>query len=177
VYRRRLERLRAGWTGYAAGISGPLPPPLGLRPGRPDDLAFLQSLAPRLVAALPEWRDRAEAQAQTEALFAQVLAATPETPYGFTAVLVAELEGRPAGFALLYLLPGEETTFIKDFAVSTEAEGQGVARFLMDGVRTWAAGHGCREIHLKTNWDNARARAFYERAGFEAEYVTMVRPV
>lgn len=154
-----------------------VPDSLLLRPATPDDLAFLRSLVPRLVAALPHWRSAEAALTRYDALFREVLSAEALAHDDQTAVLVAERGGQPAGFVLLYLLRDEGAAFVKDLAVSEAAEGQGVARFLLDGVRAWASAHGCREVQLKTNWNNTRARAFYERAGFEAEYVMLVRPV
>lgn len=133
------------------------------------DYAFMLGLAPRLVAALPAWRDRQAALAHYATLFRQVLEDADDT-----AVLIATRGGQPAGFTVLYLLAHEHAVFVKDLAVSEQAEGSGVARLLMEVVYSYAREHGCRELRLKTDWNNGRARAFYERAGFRNESVTLV---
>lgn len=146
-------------------------PPVTLRPATAADHAFMLSLAPRLVATLPEWRDAGAALKHYDGLFREVLA-LPDTETG---VLIAEQAGRPVGFTVLYLLADEQATFIKDFAVTEDAAGTGVAQVLMEAARSWARDRGCRELSLKTGWDNGRARAFYGREGFQSEYVMMVQ--
>nr|WP_280527622.1 GNAT family N-acetyltransferase [Deinococcus humi] len=143
-----------------------------LRDATPDDLPFMLSLAPRLTSTAPAWRDQAQMTAGYEPLFRQAL----HEPEEGSAVLVAEgTEGQPLGFTLLYWHPTERGVFIKDLAVTADAEGSGVARFLMEAIERWSRSRGAVEIMLKTSWYNTRARSFYERVGFQADHVALVR--
>lgn len=143
-----------------------------LRRATPDDLGFMLSLTPRLVAHLPAWRDRAEALRGYADLFSRAL----HDPEPGTRVTVAEDEaGTPLGFTLLYGPPESPGVFVKDLAVGEAAEGLGVARALMDDARAWARELGAAEVGLKVNADNARARAFYAREGFREEYLYLSR--
>ncbi len=97
-------------------------------------------------------------------------------PQQDSAVLIAENDqGEPLGFTLLYWYPAERGAFVKDLAVSAEAEGHGVGRFLMEAIVGWAHERRAVEIMLKTTWDNTRARAFYAQAGFQEDHLALVR--
>ncbi|CAM5454715.1 molybdopterin-guanine dinucleotide biosynthesis protein MobC [Streptomyces spiroverticillatus] len=52
-------------------------------------------------------------------------------------------------------------------AVDPEARGKGIGTLLLDEVAAVAAEHGCRRIRLDVIDVNPRARALYERRGFE----------
>ncbi|SMB90593.1 GNAT family N-acetyltransferase [Deinococcus hopiensis] len=145
---------------------------LTLREATPDDLPFMLSLAPRLTATAPAWRDQAEMTAGYEGLFTGAI----HEPEEGSAVLIAQNpEGQPVGFTLLYWDPKARSAFIKDLAVSERAEGLGVGQFLMQSIEQWAKDKGAVEIMLKTSWYNTRARSFYERAGFQEDHIALVR--
>ncbi|GGK42770.1 hypothetical protein GCM10008955_40710 [Deinococcus malanensis] len=147
-------------------------PTLTLREATPDDLPFMLSLAPRLTATAPAWRNQAEMTASYRGLFTQAL----HEPEEGSAVLIAQNpQGQPVGFTLLYWHPKERGAFIKDLAVSEEAEGLGVGRFLLQSIEEWAKARGAVEIMLKASWYNTRARRIYERAGFQEDHVALVR--
>lgn len=145
-------------------------PRLSLRPGEPGDLSFLRSLAPRLVASAPPWRRQDDLLAEYDVLFAAALT----DPEPDSAVLIACADGQPVGFTLLYWHPHERGVFVKDLAVSADAEGQGVGRFLLDAVERWGRHQGAVEILLKTSWFNGRARDFYTSLGFREDHVALV---
>ncbi|PNY80801.1 GNAT family N-acetyltransferase [Deinococcus koreensis] len=150
----------------------PHAPEYTLRAGTPDDLPFLTSLAPRLVATAPAWRDQGAMLAEYPPLFAQAL----HDPGDDSAVLVACCPlGRPLGFTLLYWHPHERGVFVKDLAVSEAAQGQGVGRFLMAAAEAWGRQRGAVELMLKTSWFNTHAREFYAHAGFREDHVALVR--
>jgi GNAT superfamily N-acetyltransferase len=56
-------------------------------------------------------------------------------------------------------------------ATTAAAEGTGVARELMRHAEEWTRARGLELLTLNMFAANARARAFYERAGFEQEMV------
>ncbi len=107
-----------------------------------------------------------------EPLFRQAL---HEPEEGSVVLVAQDAKGQPVGFTLLYWQATERAVFIKDLAVTADAEGRGVGQFLMDAIEQWGRAKGAVEIMLKTSWYNTRARNFYERAGFQADHVVLVR--
>jgi RimJ/RimL family protein N-acetyltransferase len=87
--------------------------------------------------------------------------------------LIAEIDGRIAG--MLSVHRGERAT-VKHTAefgvtVAAEARGIGVGRALMEAMEQWAREHGIVKITLRVFTHNDRARALYERMGYEREGV------
>lgn len=85
-------------------------------------------------------------------------------------VLIAELDGEPAGMALFYARfstwLGRPTLFLEDLYVREVARGHGVGRQLMIGLARIALdrGWGGVDFHV-LDWNPARG--FYQRLGFE----------
>ena len=73
-------------------------------------------------------------------------------------VLVAEIDGRPAGF--LTFDPGKTT--IDQLAVDPALQGRGIASRLLDRAKALSPGG----LDLIVNRDNAPARCLYARRGF-----------
>lgn len=57
---------------------------------------------------------------------------------------------------------------VQTIAVAPEYQGRGVGTALLAALLEEAAARGCREVFLDVRADNDRARALYERFGFEA---------
>jgi ribosomal protein S18 acetylase RimI-like enzyme len=77
--------------------------------------------------------------------------------------VVAELDGRPAGYALLRL-EGDAG----EVAVLHALErGAGVGSALLDAARAEAARAGCARLWLITTNDNVEAIRFYQRRGWD----------
>jgi ribosomal protein S18 acetylase RimI-like enzyme len=53
--------------------------------------------------------------------------------------------------------------------------GTGLADRLLDRAVAWGREHGCERVSLSVNVDNERARAFYERRGFESRRLKLDR--
>jgi GNAT superfamily N-acetyltransferase len=77
--------------------------------------------------------------------------------------LVAEREGRPAGYALLRL-EGDAGEVV---VLHATERGAGVGRALLDGARAEAARAGCARLWLITTNDNVEAIRFYQRCGWD----------
>ena len=96
--------------------------------------------------------------------------------------LVAEIEGVPAGFALLiYDLPDEitlaEQAFIAYMAVEPAHQRRGIARALLGGVEERARHRGLPYLSLMVTEENDAARELYSGAGFETERRMMTKPL
>ena len=95
---------------------------------------------------------------------------------------VAEVDGRPLGYALVRVREVPETPLtygarvveLDQICVEPASRGQGLGRELIDAVRAFAAASGATRLHL-TVWEfNSRARHVFEEAGFVPAMTRMV---
>ncbi|HEY8081399.1 MAG TPA: GNAT family N-acetyltransferase [Acidimicrobiales bacterium] len=63
--------------------------------------------------------------------------------------------------------PDPDVRSLRSMWVETQYRGSGLAAEIVRAVADWARGDGARRITLWATEDAARARAFYERQGFE----------
>lgn len=123
-----------------------------LRPGRPEEAAGLSALAFRAKA---HWGyDAAFMEACREELTV--------TPDDFTArrVVVAEIDGRPAGFAILDTA-GRHAEMV-DLWVDPQCMGAGVGRALWEDAAASARQTGHAELRVEAD---PHAVGFYEAMG------------
>jgi ribosomal protein S18 acetylase RimI-like enzyme len=92
--------------------------------------------------------------------------------------VLAELDGRIAGFACLRLVPfmsGDGPyAELTDLFVAAGFRRRGVARALMAHVERLARQGGADELVLLTGFDNAEAQAFYRALGY-GDYALAMR--
>lgn len=143
----------------------------GLRPARPADEATLLRLADQLGAfPVPAWRTAAEIASGDCHILLQAL----HHPTPADSLLVAE---SPTGEALGYVLTttrqdyftGRPTAHIEVLVVEPAARGQGLGPRLIEGAERWARSRGIDEITLNVFVQNERARALYDRLGYQQE--------
>lgn len=132
-----------------------------IRPARPEDAATIVELV------------RALAVYENEPLTSVKL--TPEDVLrdGFGAekrfeALIAELGGRPVGFALYFhnysTWEGRAGLYVEDLFVLEEARGHGLGRQLITALAAIADARGCRRLDLNVlDWNPTRD--FYHRLG------------
>lgn len=141
----RLQVLQRGaGIDHASDGAGPAL----LRPPRPDEAAAL--LAVDSAAFTPPWR--ASLPELTSLLLTNGHAA------------VAEIEGRPLGFAFSNVL-GEEGVVAR-LAVHPSAQGQGIGRQLLADALRFCRRSGARQVSLNTHEDNPLAQRLYAQHGF-----------
>jgi GNAT superfamily N-acetyltransferase len=149
---------------------------IAVRPARPEDRAFVLAAAVELAAfGPPEWRtpeEVVEGEART------LRAWFEGAPEG-TALLVAEEDGRPLGFAYVETLRDyfleKEHGHIGILAVAGEAQGRGAGGALLEAAESWARGRGYGRLTLHVFEGNARARAVYARRGYRPESLKYVK--
>lgn len=151
-----------------------------IRPATPSDRAFVLSLASRLVDGFdaPSHRSKAELiEGDRRALEAWFDNPSKEDE----AMLIAALDGRPAGCAYLVTLIDyfneRPHAHLSVLAVEKSAEGKGVGSALLDACAQWARDRGSDRLTLSALVTNTRARALYERKGFGGEYIRYVLPL
>lgn len=85
-------------------------------------------------------------------------------------VLLALVNGHPAGFASLRIVPQIETPHphaeLSDIYVNAGDRRRGVGRALMVHAERLARERGCPRMQLTTGIDNDGARAFYRALGY-----------
>jgi GNAT superfamily N-acetyltransferase len=149
---------------------------VSVRPARPDDREFVLAAAVELAAfGPPEWRTAGEVvEGEAKTLRAWFAGAPPGS-----ALLVAEEDGRPLGFAYLETLRDyfleEEHGHIGILAVTKEAQGRGAGGALLDAAESWARGRGYGRLTLHVFEGNERARAVYARRGYRPESLKYVK--
>jgi ribosomal protein S18 acetylase RimI-like enzyme len=93
--------------------------------------------------------------------------------------LVCERGGRLVGFLSLCFyrsfLHQVGSALINELIVEESERGLGIGRRLVDAAVREARKRGMDEIEVSTETDNRAARAFYQKAGFDGEYVLLGR--
>ena len=147
------------------------------RPAGVDDEAVLSALAARLGAIpLPPWRTGPEiAEADCNAMMSAVRRGDRDD-----GVFVAERGGAVVG--CLHILIdvdffGRRHAHLSVVAVAPDAEGSGVGRAIMNHAERWARERTLALLTLNVFAGNARARALYERHGYEPEIVKYAKPL
>jgi GNAT superfamily N-acetyltransferase len=175
---------------------------ISIRAATPDDREFVLALADRLVdgfdapshrtkpeliegdrRALREWFD---GLAKTEGLAEAACRAEATGEGGRSAkadeaMLIAEIDGMPAGVAYLVTLVDyfnlRPHSHLSVLAVTADAEGKGVGSALLERSVAWARERQSDRLTLSALVTNTRARALYERKGFGGEYIRYVLPL
>jgi ribosomal protein S18 acetylase RimI-like enzyme len=143
---------------------------LHIRRARRDDEAFILALAPRFADVRPLWRSEREVVDGTERALRTALLDAAD---GDHAIFIAEdTRGERLGFVFVDMdddfFTGESHAHISEIAVARD--GAGVGRALITAAETWAHEQGSRYVSLHVTARNERARALYERLGYELEH-------
>ncbi len=150
-----------------------------IRAATPADGEAMMALMPRLAAfEIPEsrtpehlWRDDAELLREwidggTNGCLVHVAESKKGEILGFTMIRL-----RPE------LLSHEPSSHLETIAVAEGAEGKGIGRALLNTAEDAARKHGAQTITLHVFSTNARARQFYERAGYDGELIRYIKPI
>ncbi|HYE87632.1 MAG TPA: GNAT family N-acetyltransferase [Vicinamibacterales bacterium] len=153
---------------------------VSVRAAAPPDRDFVLALASRLVDGFeaPSHRTKPELIEGDR----RALEAWFDNPSNDEeAMLIADLDGTPAGCAYLVTLIDyfneRPHAHLSVLAVEKSAEGRGVGSALLDACVEWARSRGSDRLTLSALVTNARARALYERKGFGGEYIRYVLPL
>lgn len=133
-----------------------------LRPALPEERLRLEELQRRASLALEEYRDQLEANPDAIALPAEQIEREQ--------VLVAEIGGRVAGFAVILVADGKAE--LDGLFVEPELWRRGIGAALVEAATLKARRLG---LSLLTVVASPSAKEFYERCGFTAEGETETR--
>ena len=134
---------------------------ISLRPARREDVPVVA----RLIRDLAEYERLAhECRADEAALEAHLFGPRP-----YAEVILAEVDGEPAGFALFFhnystflTKPG---VYLEDLYVVPERRGLGLGRRLLGELARLAVERSCGRLEWSVLKWNAPAIGFYERLG------------
>jgi GNAT superfamily N-acetyltransferase len=137
--------------------------PTTIRPATPADIP--QILA--FIRALAAYEREPDAVTATEA----GLLMDGFGPHPFYSCLMAEQDGRPAGFALYFFnystWMGRPGLYLEDLFVPPEFRGLGIGKALLKKVAAFAVEQGCRRLQWEVLDWNTPAIDFYRAMGAE----------
>lgn len=142
-------------------MSAAAPAPARVRPGRPDDVAFVLAG----IRALAEFEKLAHLFRGSEAELASHLFGDRPS----CELLVGELDGERRGYALFFTTYSTFLTrpglFLEDLFVLEDARGRGLGKALLVELARVAVSRGCGRLEWSVLDWNARAIAFYDSLG------------
>ncbi len=144
-----------------------------IRPARPTDEAALRDLTGRLADfPVPAWRTAAEITgADHQILFDALHHSAADTSILVATTATGDVLGCVFSSTRTDYFTGEPHGHVEVLALRAEAEGQGLARRLMDAAEAWARTQGFRRMTLNVFATNIRARGLYSRLGYGEETV------
>ncbi|WP_256645770.1 GNAT family N-acetyltransferase [Thermomonas paludicola] len=136
-------------------------PLLSIRPATTDDVPLIL----QLITELADYEQLAHAAvASEEALRAQLFGAQPAAE-----VLIGEVNGEPAGFALFFhnfsTFLGKRGLYLEDLFVRSQYRGAGLGKHLMAALARIAVQRDCGRFEWNVLDWNEPAIGFYRRIG------------
>ena len=148
-----------------------------IRPATTDDGEPILALMPRLAAFdLPDSRNPVDLWQSDADMFRRWLNGAEAECLVQVAV---DESHKVLGFAMTSLRPEllshEPSAHLEAIAVDESAEGQGVGKALLIAAEEDARAHGALTMTLHVFAVNDRARAMYERAGYDGELMRYIK--
>lgn len=149
-----------------------------IRPAVIEDEPAILALVPRLHEfGPPPWRDLS---AMIEIDKAKISGSLGNSDEG-GAILVAEADGRLAGFVHLFPVTDYYSDrphcHVSDIIVDPASEGRGIGRALLSEAERWAKDRGYTWLTISVFEANERAARIYEKAGFGRDMLRLVKPL
>jgi GNAT superfamily N-acetyltransferase len=132
-------------------------------------LAFLQTYEDALAKPDFYWQERTSTAAEGAFQRQQFIAERPDGEWDGSVTVMVEEAGSED--FLGHVVEREQGHLVGVF-VRPEQRGTGVAGALFEAAVDWCRKRGLHHVRLFVHEENARAEAFYRKAGFEATGVT-----
>src|SRR6185295_16021378 len=150
-----------------------------IRKALPADADFIASHAYRLLNFdLPRWRANERdnmIQADVHHITKALLRDDPED----CVFIATDEENSACGFMRVLLqkdyYTGEKHAHVNDIVVTSESEGKGVGKLLLQKADKWAIDKKARWITLNVFETNSRARTVYEKQGYHIEWLKYLK--
>jgi GNAT superfamily N-acetyltransferase len=137
---------------------------LAIRPAAPDDVPLVL----RFIRELAEYEKLGHEVVATEERLRETLFGAR----AYAEVVIAEVEGEPAGFALFFhnysTFLAQPGIYLEDLYVRPEARGRGVGRRLLAHLARLARERGCGRLEWWVLDWNEPAIGFYRSLGAQA---------
>ncbi len=151
---------------------------LTIRPVEDADLPFIRSLSPTLAAkAALSWHTDAVVQKFQDDYIDAMMADTDVPNATYVAVRGDEALGFVHVRERTDEVSGEMGATVPLLAVKDGSQGLGLGQALMAAAEDWTRAQGFRLLHLEVFWNNAQGRRFYEKQGYEAETINLIKPL
>ena len=147
-----------------------------IRSAKEADRSFIFELSPYLAeVAKLAWHSQDMIEKMQDEYITYILART-----GISRItLIAEKENCSLGFIHVSAhedgISGEVCGTVPLLAVSPKAQRMGVGKILMESAEIWSKDQGYRLLHLEVFANNTKAQDFYQKLGFEAEMLHMIK--
>lgn len=149
-----------------------------IRQGTPNDAAEIEALLPRLADFdVPVARTSEQLWHGDRDLVRQWAQGVREDVDVAVAICDDKVVGVAVNSQRKELLNGEPSVHLEILALHTSAEGYGIGSALMKEVESMALSRGARSISLHVFAANTRARALYERHGYDGELIRYFKPL
>src|SRR5262245_9556907 len=146
---------------YAARMGTSQDTAISIRPARRADVPLIRSL----IAELAEYERLAHEMTVTDALLDRWLFG----PHPAAEVIIGEVAGVPAGFALFFqnfsTFLGKPGIYLEDLFVRPAARGKGLGAALLQHLANTAVERGCGRLEWAVLDWNEPAIGFYKRLG------------
>jgi dTDP-4-amino-4,6-dideoxy-D-galactose acyltransferase len=154
----------------AAGADGTGGAGIAIRPSRPEDVPALAAIAAVSHTDSRFYYDPHFPRERSDALYATWIERSCRGEMA-DAVLVAEVDGRPAGYITCRLpeAGGARRGEIGLLAAAAAARGRGVGSRLVAAALGWLAEQGAGRVSVVTQGRNVRAQRLYQRHGLVTE--------
>jgi len=134
---------------------------IAIRPATPDDVPLIR----QLIVELAEYERMRDAAVATDAqLREQLFGAQPAAE-----VLIGEVDGQPAGFALFFhnfsTFLGKRGLYLEDLFVRPQFRGAGLGKHLMATLARLAVQRGCGRFEWSVLDWNTPSIGFYRSIG------------
>lgn len=151
-----------------------------IRPATPSDIDGIVSLMPRLAGAFsPPRREPEHIYSGDTELLVKWAQGTLENASSCIIFVASDAENGVAALAFARtrqdIFSYEPSCHLESLVVRQDAEGQGLARRLVQSVEKEAKERGAKTMSLHVFPNNLRARDLYEKQGFHSELVRYVK--
>lgn len=152
---------------------------IGIRKADTSDADFILALVPRFVDfELPQGRPKRETLSAIRTDIERALNEAPPSDHFFIA---EDANSVRTGFLHLQVqrdfFSGARACHVSDLAVAPGHDGHGIGHNLLDYAQAWAKANRCQLLTLSVFPGNVRARALYERFGFNDDLLRMAKPL
>lgn len=152
-------------------ISAPGRGSIRVREATPDDLPELEAIAARSYRLTRFYNDPQFGAEQASELYRTWIR---NSVNGYAnLVLIAELQGKPAGYIACHLEAGQTAGRIGLVAVADNAQGAGLGTILVNQALQWFQQKMASPVLVVTQGANRGALRLYQRAGFTIHSVSL----